>query len=311
MNLFILPRSVRLRSSVLLTVILSTHLLARDVPAERKALFVYDVYLDLQVQQRGEEKRGDAIVKDVSFDSSAHSETPRRVNAFIVLPSTAAPHAGILWCHWLGQPATSNRSQFLDEAVALARQGAVSVLVDAMWSDPKWYETRNLDDDFRRGVEQVIAFRRGLDLLLAQPGVDPKRVGFVGHDYSAMYGSVAVAVDDRVHAAVFMAAAPRFADWAFFVKKPSSMETYLAQNAPLEIAEYVKGLTDIPVLLQFAGHDRYVPVTKAHEFAALVPDPKTFRLYDTAEHDMTRPPEIRTDRDAWIISKLQLSDTSK
>ena len=40
--------------------------------------------------------------------------------------------------------------------------------------------------------------RRALDVLLAQPGVDPKRIAYVGHDFGAMYGAVLAGVDRRV-----------------------------------------------------------------------------------------------------------------
>ena len=78
----------------------------------------------------------------------------------------------------------------------------------------------NFDKDFESGVSQVIRFRRVMDLLVQQPDVDPRRIAYVGHDYSGMYGMPAFAVDGRASAYVFIAVAPSFYDWAFFRGEP-------------------------------------------------------------------------------------------
>ena len=67
-----------------------------------------------------------------------------RAEATLVAPARPGRHAGVLFAHWYGEPAQcSNRSQFLSEALQLARQGVVSLLVDTLWSDPKWFYTRD------------------------------------------------------------------------------------------------------------------------------------------------------------------------
>jgi len=69
--------------------------------------------------------------------------------------------AGILWVHWLGDPATTNHTEFAADARALAERGATSVLVDAMWAQPNWFETgRSPATDACDVPRQVIALRR-------------------------------------------------------------------------------------------------------------------------------------------------------
>ena len=115
--------------------------------------------------------------------------TKFRISGYLVSPERGGDSlAAILYVHWLGEKETTNRTQFLNEAVALANQGVVSLLIDAMWAQPKWYEKRIPEEDYDNAIAQVMDLRRALDLLIAQPGVDPDRVGFVGHDFGAMYG---------------------------------------------------------------------------------------------------------------------------
>ncbi len=270
---------------------------ASDVLQERAPLFAYDTAAPFEVTGRSSELCGMVCVDDIAFTVATATER-WTVNAYLVAPDAedTRPCAGVLWIHWLGDPATTGRVQFLDEAVALAERGVVSVLVDAMWARPGWYRNRVLDEDYANSVRQVIALRRALDLVRAQPRVDPARIGLVAHDYGAMYGTIALALDARVKTAVLIAATPSFNDWAFFAKKPASMEDYLKQNAPLELRDYLGSLRGMGLFMQFAGKDEYVPLDQADAFFAAAHEPKQRKLYPEAGHAMTSPAAIREDR---------------
>src|SRR5262245_19394194 len=95
---------------------------ATPINEERRAFFVYDRAADFALEEKGTETRGDAIVRDVTF-LAMPGQKPRRVAATIVVPKNSSPRAAILWVHWLGNPATTNRTEFIDEAVALAGHG--------------------------------------------------------------------------------------------------------------------------------------------------------------------------------------------
>lgn len=278
---------------------------ADSVLQERAPLFAYDARAGLAVTPRATERRGEVTVADVTF--LANPGGPEgRVDAYVVTPAGAAPCAGVLWVHWLGEPDTTNRTEFLDEAVALAGRGVVSVLVDAMWARPHWYRDRALEDDFENSVRQVIAIRRALDLLRAQPRVDPARVAYVGHDYGAMYGTIAIALDGAVRTAVLLTPTPSFNDWAFFAKKPAAMDAYLAENAPLELRDFLRAMHGPNLFLQFAGKDEYVPADKAAAWFAAANEPKTMKVYPEAGHEMTQPAAIREERTAWLVRELGL-----
>jgi dienelactone hydrolase len=274
---------------------------------DRLALFDYDHGADLRVKEIDAEQRGGGVtVRDITF-SADPGDPEKATRAFLVVPKNGgAPRAGVLWVHWLGRPATTNRTEFLDEAVALAPHGVVSLLVDAMWSAPKWYPSRVLEEDFANSIRQVIALRRAMDLLVGQPAVDRKRLGVVGHDYGAMYSAITAGVESRARAYVFIAATASLTDWAFFAKKPVSQENYLRQNRPLELTDYLREVRGGNFLMQFAERDRFVPLAKAQEFFAAVTNPKQMIVYGGAEHEMTEPAAIRIDRTAFLVRELGL-----
>jgi dienelactone hydrolase len=262
-------------------------------------LFNYDKNAPLRVAETGSEIRGAATVHDLSFAAGE-----QRVTASLVTPTAAGPHAAILYVHWLGDPATTNRTEFLDEAVALAGRGVVSLLVDTMWAKPKWYEERIPEEDFAQSVRQVIALRRAMDLLLAQPDVDPRRVAYVGHDFGAMYGMIAGGLDRRARTYVFMAGVPHFIDWALFARQPKDLAAYKQQLAGLDPVNFLPALAPAPVFFQFANRDEYVSAALAAEAYAAAGVRKQMTTY-AAGHDL-HTAEVAADRQAWLGRELEL-----
>jgi hypothetical protein len=275
-----------------------------------KELFTYDTTADLGVQVVATKTVGGATVQDITFVARPDRPT-ERVAAYIVSPAPApakgpASKAGVLWIHWLGEPATTNRTEFLDEATALASRGVVSVLVDAMWSKKFWYRDRILEQDYATSIGQVVEMRRSLDLLLKQPGVDPKRIAHVGHDYGAMYGAIVAAVDGRAKTHVVIAASASLLDWAFFNKQPKSMATYLKEFEALSLCDHLANAGQTSFFFQFAEKDRYVTLPKATALFGAVPGAKQMVVYGGAGHEMVAPATIRIDRDAWLARELGL-----
>ena len=213
-----------------------------------------------------------------------------------------APHGGVLWVHWLADEGPSNRHEFEADAIALAAHGIVSVLPDAMWNAPGWYEKRAYADDYPHSIAQVVALRRALDVLLLQPGVDPARVAYAGHDFGSMYGAVLLGVDPRPHYAVLMAGTPSFTDWYLYGKPPPDVAAYRAQMAVLDPAIYLRRASLTDALFQFARHDPYVSPAQFAAFFVADHGPKTLRLYD-AGHDLAVDAAI-DDRRAWLIRRL-------
>ncbi len=264
------------------------------------ALFDYDRRAPLEVKELDRQQLdGGVVVRDVTFSAAPGQPA---VKAYLVEPVGQTPCAGVLWLHWLGAPETTNRTQFLIEAIRLAPKGVVSLLIDAMWAAPNWYETRVPEEDFAASVRQVITIRRAMDLLLSQPRVDAARVGLVGHDYGGMYGMLASGVDQRAKASVFIATTSSLTHWAFFARQPTSKAEYLRQNSVIELTDFVRRIKNAATLLQFAKSDAYVSRSDTAVLLAAFNEPKERRFYD-ADHAMT-PAVISEEREAWLLEHL-------
>jgi len=264
------------------------------------ALFNYDFNAELNIREKGSERRGEIIIRDIAFTAGPRSEN---VSAYLVIPSEPGPHPGILWVHWLGEE-NSNRAQFLDEAVTLAEHGAVSLLVNAMWSDSGWYEKRIPEEDYSNSIHQVIELRRAMDVLLSRQGVDANRVAVVGHDYGGMYSTIMGGVDQRATTYVLVAVTPSLNDWAYFSTQPKSQIQYVRENAVFEIPMYLREIKNASVLFQFGKQDFFVSGAGAAIYFRSANEPKERKWYD-AEHEMNKP-EIRADREAWLVRTLKL-----
>jgi predicted esterase len=273
---------------------------APSTQAASAMLFDYDHSAPLDIQEIGNETRDDTVVRDITFIGA---KSP--IKAYLVTPVHVGESlAAILYVHWLGERQTTNRTEFLNEAVALASQGVTSLLVDAMWAEPKWYDTRVPEEDYDHAIQQVIDLRRALDLLLSQPGVDAKRVAYVGHDFGAMYGIVMGGVDQRPTTYVLMAGTPHFIDWFLFARQPKSPEDYRRQLAPLDPINFLPQLAPAPVFFQFASHDEYVATDVAAKFYAAAVPRKQTAMYD-AGHDLKKS-DVTADRINWLMRTLQL-----
>jgi len=262
--------------------------------------FDFDGSAALNFHEMSHETRGTALVRDIIF-----SPTGKPVKAYLVSPvKSVGLNAAILYVHWLGEPSTSNRTEFLNEAVSLANRGVISLLVDTMWADPTWYKERVPEDDRDSSIRQVIQLRRAMDLLLAQPNIDTKRIAFVGHDFGAMYGILAGALDRRAKTYVFMACTPHFYDWFLFARQPQDIPAYQQQIAPLDPINFASRLAPASVYFQFANNDQYVSSTQAAALYAAVGPRKQMTTYDTGHELQT--PEADFDRLTWLARELAL-----
>jgi cephalosporin-C deacetylase-like acetyl esterase len=266
----------------------------------------------LVVKQIGTQREGDVTIDDVTFPSISGGAP---IEAYIVRPTAPATGlAGVLFVHWFGPPApTSNRTQFLDEARALARRGTVSLLVSTFWSDPKRYQARRWETDFDNSVAQAKDLRRALDVLTMQRGVDPERIAYVGHDYGAMFGMLISAVDPRPKAYALIAPAPRFTDWYLFgsasgVPTGDARAQFLSRFATIEPVNVI-GRTKARVFFQFGEMDRYTPRKDFIELYLAGPASKRMATYPS-EHEMTDD-IIRRDRMEWLSDQLGLGRTMK
>jgi hypothetical protein len=262
---------------------------------ERAELFSYDQSTPLNLVEKKTKSQKGAEVVDVVFDA-----TDRKVSAFLVRPK-GKPQAAVLWAHWYGEEANPNRKEFLVDALTLAKVGVVSLLPQEFFP---WLEPVSEDAaaDRELTIDQVVELRRGLDVLQEQAGDVP--LGFVGHDYGAMFGALLVA-DKRPQTYVLMAPDATFSNWflKYFVRGASKTDLDRA-FAPLEPVNNVGDAAPASVFFQFAKSDRFVPGYVAEKLTEAASEPKKAESYD-AGHELDEA--ARKDRLAWLRAELGLS----
>jgi hypothetical protein len=262
---------------------------------ERAQLFAYDQTAPLNMVEKKTKSQNGADVVDVVFGAA-----DRQVSAFLVRPK-GKPSAAVLWAHWYGEEANPNRKEFLADALALAKAGVVSLLPQEFFP---WEQNVSEDAavDRQLAVEQVVQLRRGLDVLEEQAGDVP--VGFVGHDYGAMFGAMLV-TDKRPQTYVLMTPDATFSNWflKYFVRGASKAELDEA-FAPLEPVNNVGDAAPASVFFQFAKSDRFVPGYVADKLTEATSEPRKAEGYD-AGHELDDA--ARKDRLAWLREELGLS----
>ena len=272
--------------------------------------FDYDPKVPLDTQDIGADFRGTVGIYDFSYSSPKGGRVP----AYLVLPPGKGPFAAIIWGHWCWQNSEFfNRKEFLDEAVALAPAGVASLLIDFPQARPGYVPDKDplSVQDVDNLVQQVVDIRRGADLLLARPFVDPKRLAYVGHSCGATAGGVVSGVDKRFRAFVLMAGdlseevvekSPAFQD---FRKKtgPEKVDAFVAKYSWSDAGKYISHAAPATVFLQYSSQEKFLTPDVAKATAAIASEPKQFKLYD-APHALNA--EARRDRIAFLTDQLQL-----
>ena len=285
-------------------------LFAQNVGTELLRHFDYDQKASLDIQEVGVQQRGTVAIHDISYASPKGGRVP----AYLVVPKGKGPFAAVIWGHWYqdGSPFL-NRKEFLDEAVALAPSGVVSLLTDGPIARPGFVRDPDpLSDSYIKDrVQQILDMRSGADLLLARSDVDPQRLAYVGHSYNAATSAFLAGIDKRFKA--FMLMAGNLSDEVDMKSKefqefrkqigPEKMDAYRAQYAWLDQGKYIAHAAPASVFLQYATKEDFLTPERAHEYFKIVSEPKSLKFYE-APHALNA--EARRDRIAFLVEELDL-----
>jgi dienelactone hydrolase len=265
----------------------------------------------------GRRDRGDIKIFDVYFTSPMGGMIP----ASIVVPPGDGPFPGVLFGHWAmkGSP-TRNRTEFLEEAVLLAKSGVVSMLVEAPFAREGYQEdeTPLSQKEANSFYRSIMEFRRCIDMLVRRYPVDASRVAFVGHSFSAGVGGVLAGVDKRIKAYVLMAGVLTMSDYLMsnepeMVKwreevGPERLKQYLQKNAHLDPVHYLPHIAPAALFLQNARNDGGAGEKWARRALQIASEPKTLKIY---ESDHALNAEARRDRIEFLRAQLKFAAVSE
>jgi cephalosporin-C deacetylase-like acetyl esterase len=276
--------------------------------------FDYDRRAPLNVKQIGVKHHEHADVYDITYSSLKGGVVP----AYLVVPKGKGPFAAVIWGHWYWDNSSMrNRREFLDEAIVLAQAGVVSLLTDGPVARPGHEAIKDPLDE-RNATEffqQVMDMRRGVDVLLARRNVDAKRIAYVGHSYNAGVGALLSGLDRRFKAFVLMAGSMsdelgrQTKEFQEFRQKAGAekVDAFIAKYSYLDQGKYVSHAAPAVVFLQYGSQDKFLNAERARLYAAVVSEPKQFKIYD-APHALNA--EARRDRIAFLTEQLRLKPLS-
>lgn len=157
-----------------------------DLPEVTRELIEYECEPDLKVQAYLLRPKGPMTAKSRAGLVALHPTTTETIEPIAGVVGQTSQHVGL----------------------KLAQRGFVVICPRCFL----WQDVANYQDAvarFRQRHPQTLGMhkmlydaQRALDILLAQPDVDPSRIGAVGHSLGAKEALYLTAFDDRIHAAV-------------------------------------------------------------------------------------------------------------
>lgn len=260
--------------------------------------FAYDTDAPLDLEEGSSLPEGRPLdVRPISYRSG-----DSRVEGYLVAPGgrRAEPLPAVVYLHGSG----GDRAQLLPLASTLAERGAVALtltLPSGSATPPGGLppeETLRWQRD--QIVGDVVAVRRGLDLLAENERVDPDRLGLVGWSFGGRMGALLAGVDDRIRATVLMSAGAAPVSEYVAAAPPDlrdDVEEVLAPIDPLSRIGGAKG----DILLQAGRSDSIVPHAALQALADAAPKGTRLRWY-AAEHDLDE--SARRDQLDWLQERL-------
>jgi dienelactone hydrolase len=276
--------------------------------------FDYDSRAGLAMRETDVHKRGNIRLIELNYAGAGGDRVP----AYLLIPPGGGPFPAIVWGHWLMKSSPlANKDEFMEEALALAHSGVVSLLIDAPQARNDWVEAKgalleSVKQQSDAAAHQVTDLRRGVDLLYGRHDVDRKRIAYVGHSWDAHVGAILAGVETRISAYVLMASGYSDEEEAFASKDPERMaqikevgednvHNYFREYAWDDPA-YFLGHTDREsIFLQFASGDPISKETAQKYLDRFSAKDKKMEFYN-APHALNAA--ARLDRDRWLQKHL-------
>ncbi len=311
-------------SIILLVLILTATFSGQSSPPlrfeELARQFDYDRTAPFNTTELSRQRKGQATLIDLTYTSIKGGNVP----AYLVIPAGKGPFPVVLFGHWMmGGSPMANRKQFLEEAIVLGQAGAVVFLIDAPMVRPGYVrekeEMRQAVQQSEASRQQVLDFRRGLDILLARQDVDSRRVAYVGHSFHAHIGAILTGVEKRIQSFVLLAGGFSDEEFVFDEGNPEMVKLrervgdtiireYFREYAWDDPVHFLKYSSPSAVFLQFGKQDKPLTAKMAQRAYERFGEPKRIGFYE-AGHELNA--KARKDRVRWLAKRLSLESIDK
>jgi hypothetical protein len=307
---------MRIRASLILAMLGAAF--AQEISQNLLDHWRYDPNTPLNLKNQTVEEQGGIKLYQISYsaplDDRASLLGPNggQVIASLAVPPGRGPFAAVIYGHWcMPGSEKKNRTEFLDEALLLARVGVVSLLPDHVILHPGFVEDKAplSQQQIAVEVQQVVNLRRGADLLLERKDVDASRLAYIGHSCDAAAGGYLSGIDKRFKAFVLMAGdlsnevdrnSKGFQEFRQKVG-PEKFDAFLAQYSWMDAGKYVSHAAPAAVFLQYATQEPFLTPEMAKQYFERVSEPKKLQIYQ-APHALNA--EATRDRIAFLSEQL-------
>lgn len=270
-------------------------------------VFAYDPQAPLDIQETSRRQEEGVTVIDLTYASPKGGRVP----ATLVVPDGVGPFAGMLYQH--GMPST--HESLISAGVTYARLGAVVLLIDAPFArraDGLNRPTTFTEQDRREQIQLIVDLRRGVDLLVSRPDVDPERLAYVGGSYGGRMGGLLAGVEHRLKAYVlnaaggglvsYMTVPERRAQW---LAAPEDVRRqWVAWMWPIEPIHYVGCASPAALLFTAGTRDTSTFPSEALRYQEAGSEPKTVRWYCSG-HELS--PAAVEDQSVFLSEMIGIS----
>lgn len=256
-------------------------------------LFGYDRSAPLRLVLGRTTTSGDAVRQELSYEAAKSV----RLKAYFVHPASRGPWPLVIWSPGYG----GDRDQQLPDALALARLGVSSLLIDEA------FPTKNCHaaDTLRAYVLDVVSRRRAVDLARTLPNVDATRIAAAGFSFGAGITASLSGVEHRIVGFALESGRGHFTGYApIFCRSLGNqgLAAYVKTVGVVDAVRWTRSARNTAFLIQNGTSDPLSPRPDVLALYAAVRGRKELRWYP-AGHDLNAA--ASADRVQWLAGHLR------
>ncbi|MDQ5821349.1 MAG: acetylxylan esterase [Actinomycetota bacterium] len=259
--------------------------------------YAYDREAPLQLQREQAASGQGGSVHDLSYASPEGG----RVTAYLILPKGAGKHPAVLLMHG----SDGDRRELLGLAATLAARGIAALTIDSPVARTGAQTLpAGLEGVRRRRAlleQEVLDLRRAVDVLRAEPAVDPARLGFLGFSAGARSGAILAGVEPRIGSFVLISGGADPVSAYVRGASPQLRDELLPELLPVDPLRWIGKARPNTILFQAGRKDEVVPRKALLALIRAAPKPQRVRWYDSGHSPNGR---VQADAIAWLAERL-------